>query len=328
MSNKIVVLGSNSFSGASFCRHLLSQGKEVIALSRSVEPIDALLPYKWQDKPLAFYQYDLNHNLADIEKLLAIEKPKHIYNFAAQSMVGQSWQHPEHWFMTNTVSTIQFHNMLRKVDWLDRYIHISTPEVYGSCSGYVQENKNYQPSTPYAVSRAAADMSLHTFNDVYDFPVSFTRATNVYGAGQQLYRIIPRAILAILQQGTLSLHGGGHSERSFIHIDDVSAATLAIGEKGNNGEIYHIATKDTVSIRGLVQQICKLMDYPFERLCEASEDRLGKDSAYLLDSSKVRNELAWQDNILLENGLKETIKWLTDNYQVLKIQPSEYIHKA
>ncbi len=328
MSNKIVVLGSNSFSGASFCSYLLSQGKEVIAISRSAEPIDALLPYKWKDKPLAFYQYDLNHNLADIENLLMIEKPKHIYNFAAQSMVGQSWEHPEHWFMTNTVSTIQFHNMLRKVDWLDRYIHISTPEVYGSCSGYVQENKNYQPSTPYAVSRAAADMSLHTFSDVYDFPVVFTRAANVYGSGQQLYRIIPRAILAILQQGTLSLHGGGHSERSFIHIDDVSSATLSIGEKGNDGEIYHIATKDTISIRGLVQKICKLMDYPFERLCEASEDRLGKDSAYLLDSSKVRNELAWQDNILLEKGLQETIKWLTDNYQALKKQPSEYIHKT
>lgn len=327
MSNKVVVIGSNSFSGASFCRHLLSQGKDVIAISRSAEPIDALLSYKWQDKPLAFYQYDLNLHLAEIGKLLADEKPKHIYNFAAQSMVGQSWQHPEHWFMTNAVSTIKFHNMLRQVDWLDRYIHISTPEVYGSCSGYVAENKNYQPSTPYAVSRAASDMSLHTFSDVYNFPVVFTRAANVYGAGQQLYRIIPRAILAILQQGTLSLHGGGHSERSFIHIDDVSSATFAIGEKGNNGDIYHIATENTVSIRGLVQKICQLMDYPFERLCELSEDRLGKDSAYLLDSSKVRNELAWQDNVLLENGLQETIKWLTDNYQALKKQPSEYIHK-
>lgn len=328
MSNKVLVLGSNSFSGASFCQHLLKQDKQVIGISRSPEPIDALLPYTWEEKKLAFYQLDLNHHLDEIEQLINKEKPSHIYNFAAQSMVGQSWNTPEHWFMTNTVSTVKFHNILRSKDWLDKYIHISTPEVYGSCSGYVSENRQYAPSTPYAVSRAAGDMSLHTFSDVYDFPVVFTRAANVYGPGQQLYRIIPRAILQILQQGSLSLHGGGHSERSFIHIDDVSNATQKIAEKGINGDIYHIATQSTVSIRALVEKICQLMDYPFEKLCQVSEDRLGKDSAYLLDSTKIRAELGWQDNIDLEQGLEQTINWLKTNYKVLQAQPSEYIHKA
>ena len=328
MSNKVLVLGSNSFSGASFCHHLLKQGKEVIAVSRSQEPVDALLPYKWQSIAVEFYQYDINHHLVELEQLLDKEKPRQIYNFAAQSMVGQSWKTPEDWFMTNTVSTVKFHDILRQKDWLDKYIHISTPEVYGSCSGYVHENKHYTPSTPYAVSRAAGDMSLHTFSDVYNFPVVFTRAANVYGAGQQLYRIIPRAILAILQKGQLSLHGGGYSERSFIHIDDVSTATELIGNKGKNGDIYHIATESTVSIRGLVERICQIMEYPFEELCQVSADRLGKDSAYLLNSNKLRNELAWQDNTSLDDGLRATINWLTSNYQLLSTQPKEYVHKA
>lgn len=328
MSEKVFVIGSNSFSGASFCKYMLERGFEVIAISRSKEPVDALLPYKWvKNKQLNFFQYDLNNDLAEIEKLLDKVKAKFVYNFAAQSMVGQSWQYPEHWFQTNAVSTIKFHNLLRQKDWLERYIHVSTPEVYGSCSGYVAENRQYAPSTPYAVSRAAADMSLHTFSDSYDFPVVMTRAANVYGPGQQLYRIIPRAILSILTGKQMQLHGGGYSERSFIHIDDVSEATRLIGEKGTNGDIYHIATENTVSIRHLVKMVCDKMNYDFNDLCQDSKDRLGKDAAYLLDSNKLRNQLNWQDNISLEAGIQATIDWLTANLATLKMQPSEYIHK-
>lgn len=307
---------------------MLECGFEVVAISRSEEPVDALLPYKWIDsKQLSFYQYDLNKDLLAIEALLDKNKPKFVYNFAAQSMVGQSWQFPEHWFQTNAVSTIKFHNLLRQKDWLERYIHISTPEVYGSCSGYVVENRQYAPSTPYAVSRAAADMSLHTFSDSYDFPVVMTRAANVYGPGQQMYRIIPRAILSILTGKQMQLHGGGHSERSFIHINDVSKATRLIGEEGSNGEIYHIATQSTVSIRQLVQLICEKMNFSFNKLCKNSEDRLGKDAAYLLNSEKIRSQLAWRDEISLDEGIEETIGWLRSNLSTLEMQPSEYIHK-
>ena len=180
MDKPIVVIGSNSFSGASFCHFLLQQGYSVLAISRSAEPVNALLPYKWIDHgKLTFQQLDLNHHLKEIDSLLDNTKPSHIYNFAAQSMVGQSWDFPEHWFQTNVVSSVKLHNMLRHKDYLERYIHISTPEVYGSCSGDIKEHENYNPSTPYAVSRAAADMSLRTFFDVHNFPVLFTRAANV-----------------------------------------------------------------------------------------------------------------------------------------------------
>lgn len=331
-SKPICVIGSNSFSGAAFCSHMLKQGHEVIAISRSVEPINALLPYKLNNtvaelRQLQFHQFDLNHHLNAIEQQLDKHQVAQVYNFAAQSMVGQSWQYPEHWFMTNVVSTVKFHNILRNKDYLDRYIHISTPEVYGNCEGLVTENRNYQPSTPYAVSRAAADMSLHTFSDVYNFPVVFTRAANVYGEGQQLYRIIPRAIMYILQNKTLQLHGGGISRRSFIHIDDVATATQAIAEGGTNGETYHISTTEMITIKELIMKICQMMDYSFEALCQVSEDRLGKDSAYLLDASKLSNELNWQDTVSLENGIARTIAWAQQNFDQLKDTSFDYIHK-
>jgi len=329
MSNPVVVIGSNSFSGANFCKFLLEQGCEVLAISRSAEPADALLPYKWvRGQKLAFHQLDINHHLSEIDNLLDKLRPEYVYNFAAQSMVGQSWDNPEDWFMTNAVSSIKFHNILRHKDYLVKYIHISTPEVYGSCEGLVSEEHIFNPSTPYAVSRAAADMSLKTFFDVHKFPVVTTRAANVFGEGQQLYRIVPKTIMSVLKGETLPLHGGGHSTRSFIHMDDVSDATLRIGQQGKVGSCYHISTSKVVSIRSLVSKICELLDADFSALCDITDDRPGKDAAYLLDSSKLRNELGWQDKVSLEDGLERTIDWAQANFDTLVQQPQTYIHKA
>ncbi len=329
MNKKIVVIGSNSFSGASFARYMSELDYEVLCLSRSAEPIDALLAYKWtRPESCQYSQLDINHDLDKINALLDKQKPIHIYNFAAQSMVGQSWDRPEDWFMTNAVSTIKLHNVLRQKDYLDKYIHISTPEVYGSCEGYVKEDHVLNPSTPYAVSRAAADMSLKTFFNVYDFPVVSTRAANVFGPGQQLYRIIPRTIMFIKMGKKLPLHGGGFSERSFIHIDDVSSATKLIAEQGRSGDIYHIATEKQISIRALVQMICDKMNINFDDIVEESGDRKGKDAAYTLDSTKLRTELGWQDKITLEHGVEQTIEWVERYFEQLKQQPLSYIHKA
>ena len=183
----IFVIGSNSFSGASFVHFALRKGARVIGISRSNEANSEFLPYKWQDhNNFTFYQLDLNKNLPAIMSLFHEVKPTYVVNFAAQSMVGESWANPGDWFATNVVSTIKFHDELRKCNFLRRYVHISTPEVYGSCDGFVKEDFPFNPSTPYAVSRAAADMSLKTFSDTYNFPVVTTRAANVYGPGQQL----------------------------------------------------------------------------------------------------------------------------------------------
>jgi len=329
MSNKILVLASNSFSGSNFINNQLSLGHKVLGLSRSKEINPVFLPYK-KNKNLEnfkFFQYDINNDLDDIIDLIKKEKVSKIVNFAAQSMVGQSWDNPEHWYMTNTVSTINFHNKLKNLEFLNKYIHISTPEVYGNCQGLVQEHNNYHPSTPYATSRAAADMSLKNFYDTYNFPVVFTRAANVFGESQQLYRIVPKAILSFLTKEKLPLHGGGHSVRSFIHMDDVSDATNKILEKGKTGDIYHISTTKNISIRELVQMTAEQLGVSFEDNVEITEDRKGKDGSYLLDSTKLRNTLNWNDTISLETGIDRTIKWVKDNFDDLLKQPLQYIHK-
>jgi len=326
--DKILVIGSNSFSGASFCDFALAQGARVLGTSRSIEPVDALLPYKWHDhSQFSFHQLDLNKDLAAIMSLIEQEKPAYVVNFAAQSMVGESWQTPGDWFMTNAVSTIRLHDELRKREFLKRYVHVSTPEVYGSCSGFVKEDFVFNPSTPYAVSRAAADMSLKTFHAAYGFPVVTTRAANVYGPGQQLYRIIPRTILFILLGRKLQLHGGGVSTRSFIHMRDVAEATWKIMLSGNNGETYHISTDTVISIRALVERICQKLNVKFEDHVEFVGDRVGKDSAYHLDSTKLRTTLNWADQISLEQGLDECISWVKANFDALKLQPMDYQHK-
>jgi len=325
----VLVIGSNSFSGASFVDYLLEQGQKLIGTSRSKEPNDAMLPYKWRDhKDFQFHQLDLNKDLVKIVDLIHAQRPEYVINFAAQSMVGESWKNPEDWFMTNAVSTVKLHDALRKLDFLKRYVHISTPEVYGSCEGFVKEDFPFNPSTPYAVSRAAADMSLRTFRATYDFPVVTTRAANVYGPGQQLYRIIPRTILFILLGKKIELHGGGSSTRSFIHMRDVSDATWKIAQHGTNGDTYHISTDEVISIKNLVAKICTKLGVRFEDHVEIVGERLGKDSAYHLDSTKVRKELGWSDQINLDTGIDECIAWVQQNLETLRNEPMNYIHKA
>ena len=330
MNKKIAVIGSNAFSGASLVNFALNSGYAVIGISRSPEQHDLFLPYA--DHPhrvdcFSFHQLDINHDLDRIIELLEAEQPQYIVNFAAQAMVAESWIHPEHWFMTNAVSTTLLFNRLKDLSFLKKYVHVTTPEVYGSCSGYVTEGQPFNPSTPYAASRAAGDMSLKTFVEQYGFPAVSTRAANVYGAGQQLYRIIPRTILYIRQGKKLQLHGGGHSERSFIHINDVADATLKLALAGEVGETYHIATESTISIRDLVQLICDKMEAQFEAVVDIVDDRPGKDAAYLLDSSKIRAHLGWQDRVTLEQGIGEVGRWIDANLEQLEQQVDHYIHK-
>lgn len=326
---KYLVLGSNSFSGATFSDRLAADGHDVIATSRSKEPRDALLPYKWQKRPgrVRFKRIDLNNDLDALKSLLAAERPTHVVNFAAQSMVGESWHHPDHWMMTNVVSTVRLHELLRNYDGLQRYVHVTTPEVYGSTEGWIREDAPFNPSTPYAVSRAAADMSLRTYFANYRFPVVFTRAANVYGPGQQLYRIVPRTIVAAITGQKLRLDGGGKSVRVFIHMNDVSDATLRIARNGTPGDSYHISGYELVSIRTLVEIILNRLGKSFEDCVEIGPERPGKDTAYTLDSFKLRTELGWRDSVSLQQGIDDVVAWAERFRNELPKLPIKYEHK-
>lgn len=326
---KFAVIGSNSFSGASFVKTLLERGYEVIGFSRSAEPMNSILPYKWVDtSQFKFFQMDLNKNCEEIVQIIKSRKIEYVVNFAAQSMVAESWSNPTHWFTTNVVSTVQLHDNLRRYSQLKKYVHITTPEVYGSCNGFVDETHPYNPSTPYAVSRAAADMSLATFARAYDFPYISTRAANVYGPGQQLYRIIPRTIMCIKNGKKLSLHGGGSSQRSFIHIEDVCRATLELTLSDIVAETYHISTNEILSIKSLVELICRKMNVEFNDTVEISKERLGKDASYQLNSNKLRSQLNWKESISLEQGISGCIQWVENNIKDLNLAPQNYEHKV
>jgi dTDP-glucose 4,6-dehydratase len=327
---RFVVLGSNSFSGATFCDHVAAAGHEVIATSRSAEPHEAFLPYRWRAhaNPVRFVKVDINHDLDALDALLKAEKPSHVVNFAAQSMVGESWRHPEHWMMTNAVSTTLLFERLRRYEALERYVHVTTPEVYGSTDGWQREDAPFNPTTPYAVSRAAGDMQLRIIIDQYGFPAVSTRAANVYGPGQQTYRIIPRTILSAMAGRKLQLHGGGKSIRSFIHMRDVSEATLAIALGGKVGETYHISTDRMVSIRELVEMILAGLGKDFAESVDIAPDRPGKDQAYMLHSGKLRAELGWADAVSLEDGIAECVAWAQKFKDHLLAMPSwDYEHK-
>ncbi len=334
--DKFLVIGSNSFSGSHFVKKALNSGFEVKGISRSKEPLDVFLPYKWEGKKndlktntFQFEQFDLNKNLTEINALIDTFKPNYIINFASQGMVAESWLNPTHWYTTNVVSQVALHDELRKKHFIKKYIHITTPEVYGTTGGnWINENSEFNPTTPYAVSRASCDMHLMSFFKAYNFPVIFTRAANVYGPGQQLYRIIPITILSALTGKRINLHGGGKSIRSFIHINDVVEATLKITMEAKPGTTWHLSTNESISIKELVKKIANLCDVNYDDLINPYKDRLGKDMTYLLDSTLIRETFNWSDKIKLDDGIKETIYWIKENFEVLSKLNWEYKHKV
>ena len=215
-----------------------------------------------------------------------------------------------------TIGIIQtpypYANYLKKfsqADSIEKYIQVSTPEVYGATSSRVTPSKDYNPTTPYAASKAAGDTFINMYAKHIGVPVSFVRSSNVYGKYQQFFKIIPKCIISILLNKKLPLHGGGLSRRDFIHIRDVSVAEHKILKEGNDGQVYHISTEKEVSILELIKLICNIMNKKIEDVVEIAPDRAGKDEAYILDSSKTR-DMEWGPQTSLEKGVKETIEWL------------------
>jgi len=328
VSERVLVIGSNSFSGADFVDLLLDEGYEVIGISRSPEKEALFARYhqRADRRGFTFHQLDLNHDLDAVRALVEQKRPAYVVNFASQSEVAPSWQHPEHWFQTNTVALAALANFLKDCVGLRRYVHISTPEVYGSCRGSVAEEEPFRPSTPYAASRAAAELFLQTLVQRYRFPVSMVRAANVYGAHQQLHKLLPRAAIYPRLGRVIELHGGGRARRSFIHIRDVSRGELAVMRDGAVGQAYNLSTTVIRSVRDLVRKVCELQGYDFESATRDVDDRPGQDDAYLLDCRRA-GALGWAPEVGLEQGLAEVVAWVDREWAVLRHRPLEYEHR-
>ena len=327
--DRVVVIGSNSFSGSHFIDLLLGRTDcEVTGISRSPEKNAIFLPYKKRDTSrYRFYQMDLNKNLYEMIELFDKEKPDVIVNFAAQSEVGPSWENPEQWLQTNCIGIANLTYKLKDREYLNRYVHISSPEVYGTCEGRVLESAPYNPSTPYAASKAAGDLFLFVLVKNFDFPLTMMRSTNVYGPHQQLFKIIPRAIIYMKMGKKIPLHGGGTAIKSFIHIRDVCEGIYRAIEKGRVGEIYHLSPDSGYSVRSIVEMIAGKMGLAFDEVTELVGERLGQDAAYVIDSTKARRELGWKPHISIDEGLDGVIEWINHDWETISQQPLEYVHQ-
>lgn len=329
-NRRVAVIGSNSFSGADFIDLLLEDPcNEVIGISRSPEKSPLFLSYK-RNPGIARFQFrqlDLNRDMDEIVRTLDEFRPSHIVNFAAQSEVAPSWENPDHWYETNVVALSRLTHALKERDYLQRYLHVSSPEVYGSCKGTVLESAPLNPTTPYAASKAAADLHLSTLVKNFGFPLLTVRATNVYGAHQQLFKIIPRSVIYLKLGRRIQLHGGGAAVKSYIHIRDVSCGELAILERGRPGELYHLSPDRGYAVHEVVERICKLMGRDFADSTEVVGERLGQDAAYIIDSSKARTQLGWRPEVSIEDGLSGVVGWIEAGWPHLAQNPLDYIHK-
>jgi dTDP-glucose 4,6-dehydratase len=323
VARRIAVIGSNSFSGSDFIDLVLEDpGTDVIGISRSPEKGPAFRAYARHGRArFTFHQIDLNDDQARLMDVLDKFEPAYVVNFAAQSEVAPSWMHPEHWFQTNTVALARLVNALKDRAYLHRYVHISSPEVYGTCEGCVTENAPLNPSTPYAASKAAADLLLATFHRNFGFPLITIRATNVYGARQQLFKIIPRTVIALKLGRKIQLHGGGRAVKSYIHVRDVSHGEMRAMESGASGATYHLSPDDGHAVRDIVRRICELMGRSFEGSTETAGERLGQDAAYVIDSARARSQFGWRPEVTLEVGLTGVIEWVEANWNL------EYVHR-
>ena len=170
-------------------------------------------------------------------------------------------------------------------------------------------------------------MILRSYQKQFGFPLLTVRATNVYGARQQLFKIIPRTAIYLKLGKKIELHGGGVAVKSYIHIRDVSHGELAILQKGRLGQLYHLSPVEGVAVRNVVKTICETMGKPFaENTIEVAE-RPGQDAAYVIDSTLAKTELGWAPSVTLKEGIAEVISWVDKYWDEIKNQPLAYQHQ-
>ena len=324
MNKKIIIIGSSSFSGSWLVKELIKNKFNVIGISRSKIKREFLF---FNKKSYKFHQLDINKHFNKIARLIDKIKPKIIVNFAAQSFVRTSWETPEDWFKTNTYSSIKLANYLKDKKYLKKFIQISTPEIYGNINNF-KKNSYHLPTTPYALSKSSFDKFLELLFNKYNFPVIFVRSANVYGEGQQLYRIIPKAIINIKNNKKIFLNDRGEVYRSFIHIEDNSKLILRIINKGKLGSSYHPSTNKIISLKSLLKIICKNLNSNYSKHVRLTSKITTKDKYYNIFSQKELNQIKFKRKFInIETGIIRVIKWINENWNKFKNQKLEYVQK-
>jgi dTDP-glucose 4,6-dehydratase len=209
-----------------------------------------------------------------------------------------------------------------------RWIQIGKWELYGSVDFAASEDTPIQPSSPYAASKAAADMHLQSISKVLGFPMNIIRPSNAYAPGQLLHRVIPKAVLCGLTGQKLPLHGGGRARKSYIHARDLGRAIHLVSEQAPLGRVYNAGPRKPISIRDLVAKVAEVMEIPFEQLVEITGDRLGQDSQYWLDSSAIKRDVGWEPQVSLDEGIREMVDWGKEHLDYLRTVSTDYVLRA
>ncbi|HEY0833578.1 MAG TPA: GDP-mannose 4,6-dehydratase [Azospirillum sp.] len=331
MGKKYVVLGGGGSFGLHTSQYLLdhADAEKVIAVGRNTPKLDCFtLGVGEGDKRYSYHAIHINYELDLLMELLDRERPEIIVNFAAQGEGAASWKKSWRFFETNCVALAKLTEELMSRDYLERFIHIGTSEMYGSVDKPADEETPIQPSSPYAASKVAFDMHLVSIYRFLKFPMNVIRPSNAYGPGQQLHRVVPKAIVCGLTGERLPLHGGGRAEKSYIHNRDLGRAIHLVAEKAPLGVIYNAGPAEPTSIRRVVELCADALGMPFEQLCEVTGDRLGQDSRYWLDSSRIKKDVGWEPQITWEEGLAEMADWGRKNIDVLRTLSKDFVLRA
>lgn len=304
----IIVTGGAGFIGSNFLHHLTTVTDEKIIC------IDSLTyAADWHNIPDSVFLYTTDiadkHNCEYIFKKY---KPSAVFHFAAESHVDNSIQDCAPFILTNINGTVNLLNLSLKYE-VQKFIHISTDEVYGSIEdGYFTENSNYAPRNPYSASKAASDHFVMAYHNTYGLPAVITNCSNNYGPRQYHEKMIPKTIRNLLEGKKVPVYGDGKQIRDWLYVQDHCEGLIEVWLKGRIGQKYNIGGECEVRNIDLVRMILDRMNMT-EDMIEYVNDRPGHDRRYSTDITKIRHELKWSPRFSLEEGLDKTIEWYERN---------------
>ncbi|MFH1391820.1 MAG: dTDP-glucose 4,6-dehydratase [Candidatus Diapherotrites archaeon] len=307
---KVLVTGGCGFIGSNFIRMLLKETDyEIVNLD--------LLTYAGNPKNLkdiadnkryTFVKGDITIK-KDVEK--AMDGIDTVFHFAAESHVDNSINDSDPFIKTNVYGTKTLLDVAREQN-IERFVHVSTDEVYGSVeTGKSTEKDILEPRNPYSASKAASDLLALSYANTYEMDIVVTRSSNNYGPYQYPEKVIPLFVTNLMEGKKVPLYGTGENIRDWLFVEDNCRGILTAGEKGKKGEIYNVDGGNELSNIELTKRILKAMGKGNEMI-EHVEDRKGHDLRYSLNSSKLE-VLGWKPEKNFEEGLKETVDWYKQN---------------
>lgn len=311
---KILVTGGAGFIGSNFIHFVLKNRPDwevvnfdLLTYAGNLANLEDIADYK----NYRFVKGDIsNHD--DVKKVFE-ERYDYVINFAAESHVDRSLYDPSLFLKTNVSGTQLLLNRALETG-VKRFLHVSTDEVYGSLGpeGYFSETSPLIPNSPYAASKASADLVCRSYFKTFDMPVVITRAGNNYGPYQFPEKLIPFFVTNALNDKPLPLYGDGLNIRDWLYVEDHCQGILTVFEKGKDGEIYNIGGGNEMTNLEITRMILGILGKP-ESLIKFVKDRPGHDRRYALDYTKIRESLGWQPKMKFSEGLEKTIDWYRKN---------------